>query len=116
MVGSSRTNRAPDIEQILDQPHLGGDAAFDDFQRALARRRIGAVDTEDLRPPENGAQWRAQVVRYLGQELVLDAVGRPRFSDRTFGACLRSPARLVEDADQYTDRDEFHQAHGTRFA
>ena len=71
--------------------------------RARHRRRVERVRLQELRPDQDGAERRAQLVRDHGDELVLGAVGRLRLRARgrlrAQGLVARpGPPRLRVDA------------------
>ncbi len=75
---------AAEVEQVVDQPHLRARIAVDHLEAALElfRRRGVGLALQDLRPAEDRAERRAQLVRQRREELVLDASGALRLHAR----------------------------------
>ena len=76
------------IEQIVDELRLRPRIAFDYLHRPLEVLGFRSpLPSQDLRPSQNGTQWRPQFVRQRGQKLVFDARGSLRRYART-ALCL----------------------------
>jgi hypothetical protein len=65
---------AGDVEQVVDEADLRGQALLDRAEAGLDQLRL-VRSAEELHPAVGGGQWRAQLVRQSGQELVLRLLG-----------------------------------------
>ena len=83
-----------DVQQVLDDLGLSTRVSLDGFQRAPRGAVVETLLAEELHPPENRLQGRAQLVREHGEELVLRPVRRLHL--RTGGA-LQSQELLALD-------------------
>ena len=79
------------VEEIVDDLSLGHGAALDRLEGAGAVVRGELSVAEQLGPPEDGVERRAQLVRHRRQELVFQAVGGLSMESRHLGF----PPRLL---------------------
>src|SRR5581483_11492321 len=86
-------------EKVVDHLELGAGALLDAGGDRSDFRIIRAFQHEDAIPTENRIQWRAQLVRKYGQELILAAIRGLRF-----GAQLPLPLQGAGVLGSFTRR------------
>ena len=64
-----------DVEEVVDERHLGDDVALDRLERVRDARLGDAAHLHHPRPPEDGVERRSKLVAHRGHELVLQAMG-----------------------------------------
>jgi hypothetical protein len=64
-----------DVEQIVDKQHLRLRIALNDLERAGGRGAGKIPSAQHARPADDRGDWRAQLVRHRGKEIVLGAAG-----------------------------------------
>ena len=85
---------ARDVEEVLDEARLRVRAALDDLHRAILQRPVVGLAADQLRPTQDRAQRRSQIVRDGGEKGVLRAIRRLRAL--SFDLCLAVEASVLE--------------------
>jgi len=78
-------DNAADVEHFVDQAHLRGRVACNDLYGMPLCLRWEGMTEQHVRPPQNGIERGAQLVRERGQEFVLDTQRVFRHRTRPLG-------------------------------